>query len=166
MILRHIRMKKICQLFTKVGEQLKNELNGIKCLELSDIETPRKSIRSSRSFRPELSEFDDVAAALSLFATRATEKCRKQHTLCNTMTIFLHTNPFSHTRQYSNAITVGLHQGTNNTLEIIATSRHLLKQIFYKGIHYKKVGIILSDFSDESYQQQSLFEKKKITIKL
>ena len=145
--------------FTKVGRQIQDELREIPCLALSDEWVKRKSIRTSRSFKPELTEFDDIAAALSLYATRAIEKCRKQHTFFQTVTVFIHTNPFQQNQpQYRNGITVGLHQPTNDTLFGIKLARQLLKKIYKPGYKYKKAGIILDQISSNMSQQLSFFQ--------
>ena len=142
---------------TKTGLQLHDELNGKSCIDISTTIEPRKNIQSSRSFKPELTEFDDVAAALTLFTTRAMEKLRKQNSLTQLISVFIRTNPFNNKPQYKNGITISLPVATNNTLEVAHIVRQCLSVIFKKGIEIKKAGIILSEITDDTSLQQSLF---------
>ena len=148
--------KRIQIIFTKVGRQIQDELSEIKCLDVSDIADKRKNIQTSRSFKPELSQFDDIAAALSTFATKACEKLRRQNSCCNMISVFIQTNPFKDTPQYRNGISIGLLEATNDTMYIVKVAKRLLKQIYKSGYSYKKTGIILSDFTESDQHQLSL----------
>ena len=153
----------ILKMLTKTGLQIHDELNQIKCIDISILTEPRKNIRSSRSFKPELTAFDDVAAALTLFTTRAMEKLRKQHSLTQMITIFIRTNPFKEIPQYRNAINIGLLKASNDTIEISRLARQGLKEIFVPGFEIKKAGIILSQLSSDESIQESFLDLKPTT---
>ena len=83
----------------------------------------------------------------------------QQHIFFQTVTVFIHTNPFQQNQpQYRNGITVGLHQPTNDTLFGIKLARQLLKKIYKPGYKYKKAGIILDQISSNMSQQLSFFQ--------
>ena len=155
--------KHILKLLTKTGLQIHDELNGISCIDITTTIEPRKNIRSSRSFQPELNDFDDIAAALTLFTTRAMEKLRAQNSLTQMITVFIRSNPFNNTTQYRNGHTLSLYTATNDTIKVAQVVRLILKSIFKPGIKIKKAGIILSQISDDSSIQESLFQLTKPT---
>ncbi len=148
--------KRVQTLFTKVGRQIQDELAGIECLDISDIKNRRQNIQSSRSFKPELNDFNSIAAALSTFASKASEKLRRQNSCCNMISIFLRTNPFKDTPQYRNGISIGLLSPTDDTFYIVKVAKQLLKRIYKPDYVYKKAGIILSDFTESNERQLSL----------
>ena len=146
-------------LLSKTGVQLHDELNGIACIAFQLTPEPRKSIRSSRSFKPELSHVDDIAAALSLFTTRAMEKLRKQHSMTQMITVFIQSNPFkAHVPTVRKAQSFGLLTATNDTIVVAKYARQLLHHLHEPGIPIKKVGIILDELTSEDALQDSLFE--------
>ena len=158
--------KRIQTIFTKVGRQIQDELSGIRCLDVSDVKEKRQNIQTSRSFKPELSEYDDIAAALSSYAAKASEKLRRQKSNCNMITVFIRTNPFKNTPQYRNGRSIGLMVSTDNTFTIIKVAKMILKHIYVSGFSYKKVGIILSEFTDSDKEQLSFLEKSTSNDKL
>ncbi|MEK9726492.1 MAG: Y-family DNA polymerase [Candidatus Margulisiibacteriota bacterium] len=149
----------LLKLLTKTGLQIHDELNQISCIDITSNIEPRKNIQSSRSFQPELNDLNDIAAAVSMFTTRAMEKLRAQHSLTQMITVFIRTNPFQNIPQYRNARTISLDTATNNTILVIKVARHILESIYIPGITIKKAGIILSEISDDSSLQQSLFSQ-------
>ena len=126
-------------LLTKVGVQLHDELNGISCIELQLTPEPRKSIQTSRSFKPELTQLDDIASALALFTTRAMEKLRKQRSMTQMITVFIRSNPFKdHVPKVRRALSMGLLTATNDTVFVTKCARQLLHQLHAPGIPIKK----------------------------
>ena len=131
----------------KTGVQF-DELNGVPCITFQLTPEPRKSIRSSRSFKPELSHIDDIAAALSLFTTRAMEKLRKQHSMTQMITVFIQSNPFKeHVPTIRKAQSFGLLTATNDTIVVAKYARQLLHHLHEPGIPIKKAGIILDELT-------------------
>ncbi len=156
----------LLRLLTKTGLQIYDELNGTSCIEITTEVEPRKNIQSSRSFRPELTTFDDVNAALSLFVTRAMEKLRRQKSMTQMVTVFIRTNPFKKVAQYRNAISIGLLAATNDTFRVSKIAKSALKDIYVSGIEIKKAGIILSQITNDDSIQESFLDAPKTTNKL
>ena len=68
------------------------------------------------------------------------------------------TNPFNQRQPYyRNHDEVVLDVAVSDTGLMIKYAKGILSKLYIKGYEYKKCGIILSDFSDESFQQNLLF---------
>ena len=120
------------------------ELKGIACLSLDDISADKQQIVCSRSFKRRLTEFEELAKALSSFCIRATEKLRKQHSVAGSITVFIRTNPHnSNEPQYQRSIYTVLNQASSDTRQIISTAKKLLQEIFKSGYRYQKCGVQL-----------------------
>jgi len=142
---------------TVVGSRLQDDMNGIPTIEMEAVEL-KQSIATTRSFDKDYRTFDDVRERISTFAVSCAEKLRKQHSLCNTIQVFIQSNRFSeHDEQYSNSIIVKLPFPTSSSIEISKFATDGLKRIFKKFIGYKRAGVILMDFVQDNEYQQSLF---------
>jgi len=135
------------------------ELNGIACLSMDDINTDKQQIICSRSFKRRLTEFHELAAALSSFCSRAAEKLRKQHSVTGSITVFIRTNPHnSNEPQYRRSVYMILNQATADTRQIISNAKRLLKEIFRTGYRYQKCGVQLGHIQPALLpMQQDLF---------
>jgi DNA polymerase V len=143
-----------------VGLRLKRDLQGIPTLDLDEIQA-KKNIATTRSFETNYTEFDQVAERVSTFAASCAEKLRKQKSCCNSIMVFIHTN--RHRKdlpQYSQNIVAKLPFPSNSSIELSNFAVQALQRIFKPGHHYKKAGVIVSDFTLENEVQQSLFENR------
>jgi len=99
------------------------ELNGTPCLPLEEKTTAKQQIICSRSFKPRLTRFDDLAAALTQYASRAMEKLRKQHSVTELVSISIRTGLFDPSeKQYQRSISLALPQPTQDSRDIIKTA--------------------------------------------
>jgi len=147
----------IQKLYTKTGRQIQEELKGIFCLPLESVLEPKKQIISSKSFGHPVEQLSELQEAISQYATRACEKLRRQNSVCRSVSVFLHTNPFKDTPQYYNSLERHFAMGTNDSLKMIAHAREMIKDIFRKGFTYKKCGIMLYDLYGPESEQLDLF---------
>lgn len=143
---------------TVCGLRTLKELNGISCISLEQSPPPKKAIVSSRSFGIPISKYSDLKEAVSEYSSRASEKLRKQSSTATYLTVFLSTNRFKDTPQYSNSITLKLSTDTNFTPDIITFAHKALEQIFRNGYFYKKTGIMLTGLKDSSCNQLTIIE--------
>ena len=132
------------------------ELRGISCLEIEEVDAPRKSITCSRSFSTPVTTLQSLEEALSSYTARAAEKMRTQESHASYLTVFLMTSPFIRT-SYSNSATVALPASTDYTPTLIAYAKLCLRGIFRKGYPYKKVGILFTGISSKTSYQPDLF---------
>ncbi|MGB9701647.1 MAG: Y-family DNA polymerase [Candidatus Kapaibacteriota bacterium] len=143
---------------TIVGLRTKLELNGINCIEIDNAPPPKKSIVSSRSFGEYLTEYNEVKEAVSFFVAKASEKLRAQYSACNSLTVFIRTNPFKNSPQYYNSAEIVLPYPMNSTNEMLPYANRALEKIFRDGFYYQKVGVLLMDFVPTKNLQISLFD--------
>jgi len=136
------------------------ELNGISCLSVEDIAPAKQQIVCSRSFKLCLTEYHELAEALTSFCSRAAEKLRKQHSVAASVTVFIRTNPYSLNQpQYQRSIHCVLNQSTADTRQIIRQAKQLLKEIYKPGYRYQKCGLQLGHINPASLPDQlDLFE--------
>jgi DNA polymerase V len=141
-----------------VGLRLKHDLQGIPTLDMEDIQ-PKKNIATTRSFETNYTKLEQIQERISTFAVSCSEKLRKQHSCCNSIMVFIHTNGHRNDLpQYSRNIVVKLPFPTNSSIELSRFATQALQRIFKQGYHYKKAGVIVMDFTPEDSTQLTFFE--------
>ena len=104
--------------FTKPGLQTWKELNGIPCIDTSEV-AQRQTICTSRSFGNLVTDYDELQASVASFAASRAYKLRGQHSLASARTAFVSSNRFREDfPQYSNGQTRHLLMPTSDTIEI------------------------------------------------
>ena len=147
--------------FTKPGVQTWMELNGIPCIDTSEV-AQRQTICTSRSFGNMVADYNALRASVANFAASCANKLRGQHSLASAVTVFVSSNRFREDLpQYSNGQTRILPMPTSDTIEITQAALSVLKEIYREGVSYKKTGVILGNITDATYVQQSLFDEVK-----
>lgn len=140
-----------------VGLRLQQELKGVSCLDLEQIQ-PKKNIAVTRSFEKNIESFDYIKERVITFAVTCAEKLRRQSSCCNTITVFVHTNRLRLDQpQYFKSIVMPLPFATNSDIELARFATEALEKVFRNGYAYKKAGVIVSEFSPADVMQSSLF---------
>lgn len=142
-----------------VGLRLKKELLGISTLALEEPILQKKAIATTRSFEYTYSDLDNLKERISTFATSCAEKLRKQHSCCNMIYVFIKNNKHNkigETYQSMSTI-VNLPYPTDSSLIISKYATEALKEIYKKGLHYKKAGVILMGLVPKNERQLNLF---------
>lgn len=153
----HANPEFIKKILTVVGARITEELRGTSCIDLeTDIED-RKQIISSRSFGRQVTHLSDLEESVSNHITTASEKLRHQDLICKNLTVYIQTNPFKNTQQYSNSASIHLMSGTASTNKLIGHAIKLLRLIYKEKYEYKKCGIILNDLTKKDFLQTDLF---------
>lgn len=144
---------------TVVGRRIQEELRGISCIDLQQIEADKKQIISSRSFDSYVTQLDLLKESIALHTSEAAMKLRKQGLIAKNITIFIQTNPYSkvHTQQYFNSCSMNLLSGSSHTGKLIKHAFQCLEAIYKDGFHYKKAGVILNDLRKKSGSQTDFF---------
>jgi len=143
--------------FSVVVARTVMELNGTSCLPLEGKASEKQQIVCSRSFKQRLITFDELAAALTQYASRAMEKLRKQNSVTGLVTIGIRTGLFNpNEKQYQRSMSLSLSNPTQDTQRVIKTAKSLLKQVFKDGYHYQHAGITLGQIrpANESVQEE------------
>lgn len=134
------------------------ELNGESCLALEEIAPPKKQIVSSRSFGQPILMLEDMNEAVVSYASRASEKLRKQRHVASAIQVFVETNRFKPNEpQYNNAVTVKLLKPTSNSFQLGEAAIYGMRKIFKYGYAYKKCGVMLMDLVLEDSVPVDLF---------
>ena len=139
-----------------VLERTVRELQGTPCIGLDDAPAPKKEIACTRSFGHAVTELSDLTQAVTEFASRASEKVRKQHSLASEVMVFIRTSPFRKDPQYSRSIVVPLRRPTADTGAIVQATVLGLQAIYCQGFKYAKAGVMLLDLQPDSIVQGEL----------
>ena len=143
--------------FHQPGVQTWMELNGIPCIDTSEV-IRNQNICTSRSFGDMVSDLPSLKASVASFASSCANKLRGQQSVCQSVTVFVSSNSFrTDLPQYGNAATVLLATPTADTLEINKAAMQCLESVYLPGIMYKKSGVLLGKISPAYPAQMELF---------
>ena len=149
-------------LMTVVGLRLKLDLQGEPTMQMEEV-SDKKSIATTRTFDQNLTDLAPIRERVATFAVSCAEKLRRQHSCCNSIMVFVHTNGFRGDQpQYSRNVVVKFPFATNSSIELVHFAHLALDQIFKAGYGYKKAGVIVSDFTPEDNQQLNIFENRNV----
>lgn len=141
-----------------VGLRVKEELLNRSCISMEMSIQPKKNIATTRAFGKKLSDLNTINEAVSTHAVRCAEKLRRQNSVTQFVTVFIHTDPFSERERYvSKSITITLSMASNSNNELVMAATKGLQQIFEPGLLYKKAGVIVSGISNDNFIQGNLF---------
>ncbi|MCH9699194.1 MAG: Y-family DNA polymerase [Gammaproteobacteria bacterium] len=157
--LQQAALPRVRKAFNVVLARTQQELNGISCLTLEEVEARRQQIICSRSFGSTLSDRQELAQAVATFTHRAAEKCRSRGLEALSISVMVNTNPYSsRDRQYHRSVTTKLASATASTRRLTHTALALLDAVYRPRYAYKRAGVILSGLQPQSQHQQDLFE--------
>lgn len=144
---------------TVFGERVWKELNGEPCLDLDLVAPRKKQICTSRSFGSTIFEYSDMEEAVSTFAGMCASKLRKQHSCAFSLMLFVaHANSSFDGKRHSYVNSIAkLPVPSNSTGEIVRHALIALRNIYRKGVGYKKAGVIVMDVIPDNAIQQNLF---------
>ena len=142
-----------------VGERLALELRGVSCLEMEEVQEPRKNICSSRSFGRPVEFLDELREAVAAHAARAGEKLRRENLAASSIHVFLLTNRHKpdepqHCPHAGRTLIVP----TSFTPELIGEATKILKGIYRQGYRYAKAGVLCLGLVPDEERQGSLFQ--------
>lgn len=138
-------------------ERTIQELNGIPCLQMDELEHS-KTILCSRSFESELTSYEQIRTIIAEFVDSGCRRLREQKALAGGIITFIATNRFRNEPQYDNSQLISLNAPSNNTAKFLSAMDKGLKQIFNPRFRYKRAGIILTDICAEDAPQTDLFQ--------
>lgn len=141
------------------GVRMISELKGIPQLVLEEASS-KKSIATTRSFIDMITEKEQLRERIETFAFSCAEKLRKQNSCCKIITVFVHTNRFrKELGEYRNGFSMILPNPSNSSIVLAKAADAIFEAIFKEGFHYKKAGVMVSDFVPEDERLINLFEK-------
>lgn len=147
---------------TVVGLRTVYELRGTSCLQLDEVQAPRKSIVCSRSFGMVVENRTAIEEAVATYASRGGEKARAQKSIVSSISVFILTNIFrKNDQQYQNSGTYKFISPTNDTRKLIKAAKTILDSLFISGYKYHKAGIMLQGLISEDAVQYNLFTPER-----
>ena len=143
---------------TKPGHQTWLELNGIPCIDTSEVRR-NQTICTSRSFGEMVGDLPTLKSSVASFASSCANKLRGQQSVCRSVTVFIGSNRFrDDLPQYGNAASETFFMPTSDTLEITRAAMCALERIYLPGIMYKKAGVVVTDIVPAHPLQLDLFD--------
>ncbi|WP_373187492.1 translesion error-prone DNA polymerase V subunit UmuC [Halopseudomonas sp.] len=144
--------------FSVVIEKTARELRGTPCLALEEEAAAKQEICSSRAFGQRLYELEPIREAVATYATRASEKLRRQGSLCKRIRVAIRTGMFNPDEvKFSRGIVCELPYPSDDTRLIIRTAQQGLETIFRQGYAYAKAEIMLLDLCQRGQFTEDLF---------
>ena len=144
------------------GQKTLLELRGTPCYNLEQAPPAKRGICTSRSFGTLIKDYNKLEESVATFASRCSEKLRKQNTVASTLQVFIHTNPFrEQDPQYFNSKSISLTTPSNVSYDLVKAALTGLKLIYRKGYKYKKAGVMVTGIVPEQSVQLNMFEYPK-----
>jgi len=139
-------------------ERTVRELNGQACLSFHDTPDDKQNIVSSRSFGTLVTDFNELRQAVSSYTAVASEKLRKQQSVCQRLTVWVTTPPYQNQYpQYQNQYSVPLIYPSDNAILLTKIAHRALQKIWRPGYHYQKASVMLSQIQPKTALQTDLF---------
>ena len=142
-----------------VGLKTALELRGEDCIGFDDMPQPKHTTMVSRSFGTAVRDIDELAHAITVFATDAARSVRKADLVSSAVSVFIETNRFSNDPCYAPSRSEALLPATHNTKHIVWAALKALEGIYREGLAYKKAGVLLLDLVKARQAPQSLFDR-------
>jgi DNA polymerase V len=139
-----------------VLERTVRELQGRPCVDLEDGPQDRRHIAVTRSFGHKTGALADLREAVTVFATRAAEKLRRQHGVAAQVYVYIRTGHYKQAHPYSRGHSIELPQPTNDTARIVHAALAVLDGIYREGHPYAKAGVVLMHLQREGLRQGAL----------
>ena len=113
----------------------------------------------SRSFMKMISTKEELAERVETFAIYCAEKLRKQNSCCKVISVFIQTNRFrKELGEYKDGFSIILPNPSSSSIVLAKYAYSIFEVIYKEGFHYKKAGVMVSDFVPDNERLINLFE--------
>ena len=140
------------------GLKTARELRGEDCIGFDDMPQPKQTTMVSRSFGAEVRDYDELANAITMFATDAARSIRTANRVSTSVSVFIETNRFGKSPHHAPSRSEALSPATNNTRHVVRAALAALKHIYREGLAYKRAGVMLLDLVEAGRAPISLFD--------
>ena len=140
------------------GLKTVRELRGEDCIGFDDMPQPKQTTMVSRSFGAEVRDYDELANAITMFATDAARSIRRANLVSTSVSVFIETNRFGKSPHHAPSCSEALSPATNNTKHVMKAALTALKHIYREGLAYKRAGVMLLDLVEAGRAPISLFD--------
>jgi DNA polymerase V len=139
------------------GQRTVLELRGTQCIEDDLVPAPRHTLVSSRSFGRKVASMEELSEALSMHASIAGEKLRREGLLAGSLSVHIDTGPYA-PQPFHGGASLSLAQPSNSTSDFLKAARAALESCYRPGFQYVKAGVLLFDLGPEARAgRRSLF---------
>lgn len=148
------------------GVRTLKELQGTPCIEFEDGFEAKQSICVSRSFSTEIYDIRELEEQIANFASSLAEKLRRQNSVAGEICVFAYSNRFKENepQAYGNRL-IQFESPTSDQRIIVAKAVAATRELFSKGIGYKKAGAVATRIIPAQNIMHSLFDNKEATEK-
>jgi len=158
--LKHFKNDRLIQKkFTVVGRKLQDELRGISCVELDEIQKNKKNIVSTRGFGKVITDKNQIRNALAYHVSKAAEKLRAQGSMAKHLSFFIRSNRYGSDELVYDSKSIEFLSPTQSTVKMIREVSKHLDEVFKPGVKYKKCGVSLSNLYGVTGAQFDLFSQ-------
>ncbi len=148
----------ILERFGVVLRRTQQELNGLSCMGIEEVEPDRKQVMVSRSFGQRVESHEAVMQAITTFSEIACTKLRKRGLVASAVGIMANSDPFRpDLRQHHPSRTVALPRATSDTSMVLGIIRVLQRGFLKGGCAYKRGGVVLLDLARPENLQADMF---------
>lgn len=137
-------------------ERTTRELNGQACKGWDVARADKKQIYATRSVGERIVDLVSLQQAMSKHAAIASQKARKQGSLCKVMLCFAASSPFDDNPASFRAIHHFPYSIADVT-QITQAANKLALELFKEDVRYYKIGVGLIDLVDGRHEQKDLF---------
>lgn len=145
--LRDADVARIRSRFGVVQARVVQELRGIDCLPLEELQTARDTIQHSRSFAIPISTVAELEEVLSVYTQRAAARLRKQGSLARSMRCFAATSPFAETKHTAHHVSLAFPEPIDDAGTLYRAAVSALAPQFEPGLKYVRVGVTLGELT-------------------
>ncbi|MGG4660464.1 Y-family DNA polymerase [Pseudomonas vlassakiae] len=143
--------------YSVVLEKTIRELCGESCMDLEHTAPAKQSICTSKMFGERVRTKEGLGQALASYIHRATEKLRRQRSLCGVLRVGIQTSFHGDGPKYANAATVVPDYPTDDVRQLTRCALRALEGIFRPGYAYSKAEVLLMDLRQRGEFTQDLF---------
>lgn len=144
--------------FSVLVEKTARELQGVPCLEMDEINSPKQEICCSRMFGTRLTAIEPLREAVAAYAARACEKLRAQNSLCKKVRVSIRTAMFNPDEpKFARGVICELPYPTDDTRVITKAAVAALSELFQEGFKFSKAEILLMDLRHPNEFTADLF---------
>ena len=147
-------------LFSKPGVLTWRELNGIDCIDITEL-AAKQSITTSRTFAKAITELPELEQQLANFCDNCARKLRLQHSVCQEAVVFAITSPFRNDiEQYRVVQTVTMPVPTSDTRELLHYILATFRPLYRPNVKFKKAGVVLTKIMPQNAVVPDLFDTR------
>ena len=140
------------------GLKTVRELRGEDSIGFDDMPQPKQTTMVSRSFGTEVRDYDELANAITMFATDAARSILKANLVSTSVSVFIETNRFGKSQHHAPSRSEALSPATNNTRHVVRAALSAVKHIYREGLAYKRAGVMLLYLVETGQAQVSPFD--------